>query len=155
MVGKGCILTSGAPWHNEHKPNGDRELPPTLSKAEGHTWTAGWCSLYGLAHCSQRSARHRAGARWLLTKLRDWRRNALRASREPIVRDNSPSYTAAAIMLTVLPALCSTLKRSSLPAAAWTTQTAWDNTWEQSAHSLARGAQAGVRWRWCCSPEEQ
>lgn len=75
-------------------------------------------------HRRQRSAQHRAGAQWLVTKLGDGRRNALRPSREPIVRDNSPSYTAAAIMLTVLPALCTALKRSSLPAAAWTTQTA-------------------------------
>lgn len=62
-----------------------------------------------------------------LNELRDRWRNARSPSREPIVRDNSPSYAAAAIMLPLWPALRATLKRSPLPAAARTAQTAWEN----------------------------
>lgn len=75
-----------------------------------------------------------------LNELRDRWRNALSPSREPIVRDNSPSYAAAAIVLPLRPALCATLKQSPLPAAAWTAQTARDNASEQLAQPLAHGA---------------
>lgn len=75
------------------------------------------------------------GTEQVLTEQRDWGRNVLRPSRELIVRDNSPSYTAAAIRLS----LCAILKWSSLLAAAWGAQNTWDNTLKQFSQSLAHG----------------
>lgn len=40
----------------------EMEITPLRSKSKGHTWKASWCSLIQLAHCTQHSARHRAGA---------------------------------------------------------------------------------------------
>lgn len=116
--------------------NGVENYPPLRARVRAmHGRQAGWCSLIQLAHCTSTLP----GTEQVLTEQRDWWRNALRPSREPIVRDNSPSYTAAAIMLSLLLALCASLKRSSLPAAARTAQTAWDNTLKQFAQSLAHG----------------
>lgn len=69
-MGKGWILTSGAPSCSQHKPKWDRESPTPLSKGEDHTWKAGWCSGIRLARCTQHSARLRAGAQWLLAERR-------------------------------------------------------------------------------------
>lgn len=47
-------------------------------------------------------------------------RAALRTNQEPIVKQFS-NNSAAAIVCALLPALCPTLKKSSLPAAVWPT----------------------------------